>query len=270
MTLKHKVMSQELQQLFSYSVSLDKTHTKLWEAVWAIIHNSLWHTDTLTIYVREWLHSICKRLWLCMYEWVSIMAQTASHTTLIQCPWAKHHSWASLYSLLDTQPLVSCRSYSDAHSQRHVFFLFFCCRVKTMCSDSEKKKICNRSVKWNLSLRLLFVHVRSMPLGNRTHVLVRCCVPNKDHPSSTLLHPIYWFWTMIIKIRLSLKWEDVLVMFFLCCVLVRLYNNIQQVTLIHKKIHLSRITNQTLHSKWSKCDCIVNICWSRAHRLFTR
>lgn len=47
--------------------------------------------------------------------------------------------------------------------------------------------------------------------------------------------------------RLSLK--VILVMFFLCCVLVRLYSNKQQVTQIHKKINLSRITNQTLHSK---------------------
>lgn len=131
------------------------------------------------------------------------MAQAASHTTLIQCPWAKKASLLNftILSLLDTQPRVSCRSYSDAHSQQHVFSLLFCFRVKTMCSDSEKKKkICNRSGKWNLSLRLLFVHVRSTPLGNRTHVLVRCCVPNKDHPSSTLLHRIYWFWTVIIKI----------------------------------------------------------------------
>lgn len=105
----------------------------------------------------------------------------------------------TILSLLDTQPLVSCRSYSDAHSQQHVFFLFFLFQSENHVLWFRKKKNCNRSVKWNLSL-WLFVHVRSMPLGNRTHVLVRCCVPNKDHPSSTLLHPIYWFWTMIIKI----------------------------------------------------------------------
>lgn len=80
------------------------------------------------------------------------------------------------------------------------FFLVYLFQSENHVLWFRKKKIWNRSVKWNLSLRLLFVHVRSMPLGNRTHVLVRCCVPNKDHPSSTLLHPIYWLWTMIIKI----------------------------------------------------------------------
>lgn len=164
-----------------------------------------------------------KRLWRCMYEWVWIMAQTASHTTLIQCPWAKHHSWASLcftiLSLLDTQPVVSCRSYSDA--LRHVFSCFFVW-VKTMCSDSKKqKKICNRSVKWNLSLRLLFVHVRSTPLGNRTHV--RCCVPKQGPPEKHSTAPNLLVLDYDYKdYRLSLKWEDVLVMvfFYVVCLYV--------------------------------------------------
>lgn len=87
-----------------------------------------------------------------------------------------------------------------------------------MCSDSKKKKICNRSVKWNLSLRLLFVHVRSTPLGNRTHV--RCCVPKQGPPEKHSTAPNLLVLDYDYKdYRLSLKWEDVLVMFifFMLC-----------------------------------------------------
>lgn len=125
-----------------------------------------------------------------------------------------------------------------------------------MCYDfrkrkKKKQKICNRSVKWVLALRLLFVHVRSTPLGNRTAVLVRCCAPNKDHPSGDKLQRIYWFWTMIIKIT-DFQWNGKMYLctFFLHAVYLYVYTvSNSKYTQLHKKIHLSRITNETLHSK---------------------
>lgn len=84
-----------------------------------------------------------------------------------------------------------------------VFFAVVLCQCENHVvwfSKREGKKNWYRSVKRNLALKLLCVDVRSTPLGNRTDVLVLCCVPQMDHQSSTLQHPVCWLWTMIITI----------------------------------------------------------------------
>lgn len=45
--------------LFFFVISANKTHTDLWEAIWAIIHDSLGHA-----YSQNRLNTVCKTSWL--------------------------------------------------------------------------------------------------------------------------------------------------------------------------------------------------------------